>query len=267
VSHLSEVNELQELREALQKEIQNRHLIEAELRRKTVELERSNRELAQFAYVAAHDLQQPLRDVARFSQLLAQRHTGDDEEGDRWVGLVVGGAVKMQMLLDDLLVFYNVGTSRLGNRRSQLQPVELDGVVDAALAHFSGAIQARGVVVEREPLPKAMADAQQLTDLVRRLIDNALKFNTSEPPVLRIESVRKGEKIHLCIVDNGIGMDMKYAAKIFMIFQRLNPREKFEGSGIGLAIARKIVERHNGKIWVNSGRDEGCTVAFSLDPA
>ncbi len=261
------MDELTEMREALQREIQNRHLIEAELRRKTIELEQSNRELAQFAYVAAHDLQEPLRDVARFAQLLAQRHHGGDEEVDRWVGHVVGGAIKMQMLLDDLLVFYNVGTSRLGNRRSQLQPVDLDAVVDEALEHFQGSITATGVVVERVPMPQVLGDAKQLTDLLRRLVENALKFNVSEPPRIRIDSVRDGDKVNVRVSDNGIGLEMKYASKIFMIFQRLNSREKFDGSGIGLAIARKIVERHNGRIWVKSERDSGCQVLFSLDPA
>lgn len=264
---MSEVNELQELREALQKEIQSRHLIEAELRRKTIELERSNRELAQFAYVAAHDLQEPLRDVARFSQLLAQRHHGGDDEADRWVGMVVGGAVKMQMLLDDLLVFYNVGTSRLGNHRRVLEPVDLGGIIDGAMEYFQGEAASRGVVIECSELPKVMGDRVQLVDLVRRIIDNALKFNRSEPPVLRISTAREGDKINVCIADNGIGLEMKYAAKIFLIFQRLNSREKFGGSGIGLSICRKIVERHDGRIWVKSKLGEGTQVYFSLNPA
>lgn len=260
------MSELQELREALQREIQNRHLIEAELRRKTVELERSNRELAQFAYVAAHDLQQPLRDVARFSQLLAQRHGGEDDEGDRWVEHVVGGAIKMQTLLDDLLVFYNTGTSRLGNRRGVFEPVSMSEVIDGALRPFKGQIEARGVVIEREAMPQVFGEKDQLIDVVRRLVDNALKFNHSEPPVLTFTAGVDGEKIRVCVEDNGIGLRMQYAAKIFMIFQRLHAREKFEGSGIGLAIARKIVERHNGKLTVQSEPGVGSRFCFTLDP-
>jgi len=230
------------------------------------ELERSNDELSQFAYVASHDLQEPLRTVASYTGLLRRRYAGKlDADADEFISYAVDGATRMQTLIQDLLAY-----SRVGNRSREPVPTECGAVVADALANLHTTIEECGARVDYDGLPTVYADGSQVTQLFQNLIGNALKFrrlNTDEAPRIRIHARRDGAGWTFAVQDNGIGIDPAYAGRIFVIFQRLHTREEYAGTGIGLAICKRIVERHGGRIWVESQPGQGATFLFTLPAA
>ena len=237
---------------------------EAERAKFTEELQRSNEELQRFAYAASHDLQEPLRSIVSFSQLLERRHKGRLGEGaDESVGFIVEGGMRMQTLIQDLLQLPRVGTMA-----APLVPTDAEGVV-AGVAHaMMTPIREGGATVLVEPLPIVMADAAQLAQVFTNLIGNAIECRRPDvPSVVRISTERTGRVWRSSVEDNGIGIEPEYFERIFVIFQRLHTRDEYEGTGIGLAVVRKIVERHVGTVWVDSVPDEGSTFFFTLPAA
>ncbi|MGE3844264.1 MAG: PAS domain S-box protein [Vicinamibacterales bacterium] len=224
------------------------------------ELRRSNEELERFAYVASHDLQEPLRTVSSFVQLLARRY-GDrlDTDATEFIEFAVGGVSRMQNLIADLLAF-----SRVGTRAREPVATAADVVVGHALRSLQTAIRESGVTVVVDSLPTVMVDPGQLEQVFTNLIGNAIKFRGEAPPVVHVGAVRDGSRWVFAVRDNGIGIDPQFNERIFVIFQRLNRREEYPGNGVGLAICKKIVERHGGRIWVEPSPDAGSVFQFSL---
>ncbi|GIV95354.1 MAG: hypothetical protein KatS3mg057_0011 [Herpetosiphonaceae bacterium] len=224
------------------------------------ELKRSNDELAQFAYVASHDLQEPLRMVASYMQLLARRYRGQlDATADAFIAYAVDGAQRMQVLIWDLLAYSHVTT-----RGNPFTLVEGDAVLQRALTNLKLAIEESGAILTVESLPTLVGDEIQLVQLFQNLISNAIKFRYREPPHIHISAEQDNQQWIITIRDNGIGIDPQYAERIFLVFQRLHTREEYPGTGIGLAICKKIVERHGGRIWVESQPQEGATFYVAL---
>jgi len=224
------------------------------------DLKRSNAELEQFAYVASHDLQEPLRMVASFTQLLARRYRGKlDRDADEFIGFAVDGANRMRVLINDLLVF-----SRVGTQGKPMEPTDCEAVLNHTLANLNTTLQETGAVVTHDPLPTVMADAVQLGQLLQNLLANALKFRGPEELRVRIAVQRQGDAWIFSVQDNGIGIAPEHQERIFAIFQRLHRREEYPGTGIGLALCKKIVERHGGRIWVESQPGQGSTFYFSI---
>ncbi|MFF0498614.1 CHASE3 domain-containing protein [Nocardia aobensis] len=235
-----------------------------DLDRQTVQLRRSNAELEQFAYVASHDLQEPLRKVAAFCQLLEKRY-GDqlDERAKQYIDYAVDGAKRMQRLINDLLTFSRVGRVIEGD-----EVVALDAMLDSALDNLSGAIEESGAVIERpERLPEISGQPTLLTMLWQNLIGNAVKFRTpGTAPVVRIECEPGDhpDEWHFSVSDNGIGIPPEFADKVFVIFQRLHNREDYSGTGIGLALCKKIVEYHGGNLWIDTEYTDGARFCFTM---
>ena len=233
---------------------------EEESRLTLADLERSNKELEQFAYVASHDLQEPLRMVSSYTQLLARRYQGQlDAAANEFIAYAVDGANRMQKLINDLLAY-----SRVGTRAKALAATDCTAVLDQALANLKAAIETSGAVVTHDPLPTVMHDNLLLVQLFQNLIGNAMKFHVEMPPRIHVSAGQKGDEWVFAVRDNGIGIDPQYAERIFTIFQRLHTREEYAGTGIGLAICKKIVERRGGRIWVESQPGRGSTFYFTI---
>jgi signal transduction histidine kinase len=227
---------------------------------RTDELARSNRELEQFAYVASHDLQEPLRIFSSYAQLLGTRYEGKlDADADDFIGYLVDGAARMQRLIEDLLTY-----SRVGTRGESFKMTNCNAIVEQAVENLALAVRESGAKITVEPLPTVKADAVQLAQLFQNIIGNAIKFRSGDAPFVRISAQKNEDKWVFSVKDNGIGIAPEYQDRIFVIFQRLHVREKYPGTGIGLAIARKIVERHGGMIWVESHPNAGSTFYFTL---
>jgi len=233
---------------------------EEESRQLVADLDRSNKELEQFAYVASHDLQEPLRMVSSYTQLLARRYKGRlDADADDFIAYAVDGAYRMQRLINDLLAY-----SRVGTRGKEFEPTDCSAFFAQALANLKVTIEESGAVVDRGPLPTVMADKLQIGQLLQNLIGNAIKYHGDEPPRVHVSAEQKGNEWVFSVRDNGIGIDPQFADRIFVIFQRLHNREKYPGTGIGLAICKKIVERHGGRIWLESQVGSGATFYFTI---
>jgi signal transduction histidine kinase len=224
------------------------------------ELKRSNTELEQFAYVASHDLQEPLRMVGSYCQLLKRRYAGKlDSSADEFIEFAVEGANRMQRLINDLLNY-----SRVGRRGEGFAPVQAGELVKTALGNLQAAIADGGATVHVGELPEVVGEGPLLAQLFQNLIGNAIKFRRDEPPVVRIGAVVTGDFAEFTVEDNGIGIEQEYVDKVFLIFQRLHDRDKYAGTGIGLAIVKKVVEHHGGKIWIDSTPGQGSRFQFTL---
>lgn len=233
---------------------------EAELARQKRELERSNEDLQQFAYVASHDLQEPLRMVGSFTQLLARRYQDRlDPAADDFISYVLDGVKRMQTLINDLLAY-----SRVGSGGQAQEPADSRAALQRALANLQLAIEESGAEVSTGELPVVAAVPSQLTQLFQNLLGNAVKFRGQAPPRIHVWAERAGEEWRFAVRDNGIGLDPAYAERIFLIFQRLHNKAEYPGTGIGLAICKKIVARHGGRIWVESRPGAGATFYFTI---
>jgi len=224
------------------------------------ELERSNAELEQFAHIASHDLQEPLRMVSSYMELMKRRYKGKlDSDANDFIGFAVDGANRMQTLINDLLAF-----SRVGTRGKLLTPTDCETLLGHTLSDLKVSIEDSGAVITHDPLPTVIADGAQLAQVFQNLIGNAIKFKSEEPPRIHISAERRAGEWVFTVSDNGIGIDTKYFERIFVIFQRLHSREEYSGTGIGLSVCKKIVERHGGRMWVESEPERGSTFYFTI---
>jgi PAS domain S-box-containing protein len=232
----------------------------AELELRAADLARSNAELEQFAYVASHDLQEPLRAVTSYTKLLSKRYSGQlDAKAEEYIAFAVEGATRMQQLIKDLLMY-----SRVGRRGNELVPVDFVAVFQAAVANLEVAVAESGATLTHGELPTVKGDFTQLVQLVQNLLSNALKYRSDLAPVIHVSAYRQNGNWRFAVRDNGIGIDPKYSDRIFQVFQRLHTRDEYPGTGIGLAICKKIVERHGGRIWVESAPGQGSTFYFTI---
>jgi PAS domain S-box-containing protein len=235
-------------------------ILEQRVRERTAELQRSNAELEQFAYVASHDLQEPLRMVASYTQLLARRYEGKlDADADEFIGYAVDGANRMQRLINDLLAY-----SRLGSKGEKFEPSDCAAIFDAACGNLRSPIDETGAVVTHNALPTVRGDQDQLVQLFQNLLGNAIKYRGDAPPRINVSAAKQNDAWVFAVKDNGVGIDPKYSERIFTIFQRLHSQAEFPGTGVGLAICKKIVERHGGRIWVESRPGQGSTFYFTI---
>jgi signal transduction histidine kinase len=225
-----------------------------------VELQRSNADLEQFAYVASHDLQEPLRKVTSFCQLLQRRYGGQlDERADQYIDFAVDGAKRMQVLINDLLAF-----SRVGRGDAESGPVRCDAALAAATSTMASQIKQAKATVKAGPLPTVVGQLPLITAVFQNLIGNALKFKSESPPRIEVTAIRDGGSWLFAVTDNGIGIEPEYADRIFLIFQRLHDRAAYPGTGIGLAMCRKIIEYFGGRIWLDTGYTGGAKFCFTL---
>lgn len=224
------------------------------------QLARSNRDLQEFTYVASHDLQEPLRMVGSYTQLVASRYKGKlDASADEFLEFAQAGATRMQHLIDDLVTY-----SRIDSRGQPFIALSVDSCLADALGNLRVAIQEVKASIDREPLPNVEGDGVQLTQVFQNLIANAIKFHGADPPHVSIRGEDEGAMVVYTVSDNGIGIPPEYREKIFVIFQRLHRREEYPGTGVGLAVCKRIVERHGGTIWVESGTPTGSAFRFRL---
>lgn len=248
---------------ALVLDVSERRARERELRQQVRVLEQSNADLEQFASIASHDLREPLRMVVSYTQLLGERYRGKlDEKADKFISYAVQGATRMQRLIDDLLAY-----SRLENPGRPSLPTPTADALRDSLSDMRAAIQDTGAQISFGPLPTVLVDPVQLTQLFQNLIHNAIKFRREEPPKIEVSAEPEGGMWRIFVRDNGIGIEKRFHDRIFQMFQRLHERSKYEGNGIGLATARKIVERHGGTIDLSSTPGQGSTFSFTLPAA
>jgi PAS domain S-box-containing protein len=243
------------------RDITTRKKAEAHLLQKMEELNRSNEELGQFAYLASHDLQEPLRMVASYTQLLSRRYKGKlDSDADDFIAFAVDGASRMHRLIQDLLAY-----SRVGTKGKEFLDASSEEALQHALLNLRGAIEENAALVTHDPLPMVLADETQLIQLFQNLVGNAIKYQKPGTPLVHVSAtLNGGKKWIFSVKDNGLGIDSQYFERIFGMFQRLHKREEFAGTGIGLAICKKIVERHGGSISVESQLGQGSTFRFVL---
>jgi len=241
-------------------DITSRKKIEKELKHLSDELQRSNEDLNRFASAAAHDLQEPLRGIEGFIKLLEKRYKGKlDKKADEFIDYVVDDVNRMQRLIKDLLEY-----SRVSSKGKAFGPVNCSVVLEQALSNIRTALEESGAAVTYDPLPTVMGDEGQLISLFQNLIGNAIKFRSLEPLKIHVSAKREGNEWIVSVRDTGIGIDPKQAERIFVIFQRLHTRQEYPGTGIGLAICKRIVERHGGRIWVESNPGTGATFYFTI---
>ena len=255
--------ELEALRQRVAdlEDLQARHQrAEQQLEHYAAELERSNRDLEQFAYIASHDLQEPLRMVRSYLQLIEQRYQGKlDADAKDFIAYAVDGASRMQTLISELLAY-----SRVGTRGKPFESIDCTAIVKRVLANLSVAIEESNAKVTYDPLPVVVADSMQLTQIFQNLIGNAIKFHSQDLPCVHISATDEHDEWTFSVHDNGIGIDPKNIERIFLIFQRLHTREEYPGAGIGLAICKRIVERHGGRIWASSEPGKGTAFCFTI---
>jgi signal transduction histidine kinase len=259
---ISELGEdVEAMRRHILRDLDDAQAVNRRLDEQAQELERSNRDLEQFAYVASHDLQEPLRKVSSFCQLLQRRYAGQlDERADQYISFAVDGAQRMQRLINDLLAF-----SRVGRTTEDFTPVDLGAVAQAAAAQLESAREEAGGELVIGELPSVSGDPGLLQALLANLFGNGWKFRREGvPPVIRVDARRDGSAWEITVTDNGIGIEPEYGEKVFVIFQRLHGRDVYPGTGIGLALAKKIVEFHGGRIGLTSGSGPGTTIRFTL---
>ncbi|HEY6764372.1 MAG TPA: ATP-binding protein [Candidatus Sulfotelmatobacter sp.] len=243
-----------------QKMRQEQKNAEESLARKVEELAKSNKELEQFAYVASHDLQEPLRMVAAYTQLLGERYRGQlDETADKYIGYAVEGAQRMQTLIQDLLAF-----SRAGRSNAPASDLDCNVVIKDVLLNLAAAVQESNAVVTFDTMPVVTADQSQVTQLLQNLVGNAIKFRNASGPVISVKAEPQGSLWQFSVQDDGIGIAPESAEGIFAVFQRLHTRTEYPGNGIGLSICKKIVEQYGGRIWVESAPSHGSTFKFTL---
>jgi light-regulated signal transduction histidine kinase (bacteriophytochrome) len=236
--------------------------LQAMVDERTRELVEANRELQQFAYVASHDLQEPLRTITSFSQLMAARYKGRlEEDADEFIGYIVTASKRMTDLINGLLQIV-----RLRKPGQPTMRVSFDKLLDDAEASLQASIRENEVRIDRGPMPELMVDRVQMLQVLQNLISNAIKYRRVEPPVIHVFATRKDSEWHFSVADNGRGFNPEFAERIFGIFQRLHGRD-VEGTGMGLSIARRIIERHGGRIWADSKEGIGSTFFFTLPGA
>ena len=241
-------------------DITERKQIENELNKTLKNLQKSNSELEQFAYVASHDLQEPLRMVSSFVQLLQRRYVGQlDSDADEFIGFAVDGAKRMQELIQDLLEY-----SRVTTKGKDFREIEMEETLDKVLMDLKMSIDENNVDITQDHLPIVIADDLQMIQLFQNLIGNAIKYRSEKNPKIHISAEKENKHWLFGVKDNGIGIDSKHAERIFTIFQRLHSNGEYEGTGIGLAISKSIVERHGGNIWIESEPDKGSTFYFTI---
>ena len=246
--------------EIVSSEIADRRLAEEQLRKALDELARSNAELEQFAYVASHDLQEPLRMVSSYVELLARRYGGSlDSDADEFIGFAVDGARRMQQLIRDLLSY-----SRVGTRDCAMAPTDFNSVVDQALQNLCMAVEESGAEVHRSSLPVVRADKSLMVQVFQNLVGNAIKFHGDSLPRVIINHRRTAGQVVFSVRDHGIGIDPRFHDQIFTVFRRLHRTSQYPGTGLGLALCKRIVERHGGQIWVDSAPAEGACFHFSI---
>ncbi len=242
------------------RDITERKRAEERLTQAMAELARSNAELEQFAYITSHDLQEPLRMVSSFVQLLEKRYKGRlDGDADDFIMYAVDGVNRMDSLITDLLAY-----SRVGSRGKEFKPVLSEVALNHALSNMQVAIEQSGAVITRDSLPEVIGDDIQLMQLFQNLIGNAIKFSRDRAPRIHVAAEQRGDDWVFFVRDNGIGIESEYFERIFSIFQRLHDRRQYPGTGIGLAICKKVVEHHGGRIWVESEPGTGSTFYFTL---
>jgi signal transduction histidine kinase len=256
----AEARRLRQSEQTLEAEIAQRKRAEKELRHLTEDLKRSNTDLEQFAYAASHDLQEPLRGIAGFANLLEKHYKGKlDRKADEFINYIIDGTKRMQVLIKDLLEY-----SRVSAQGTVFRPTNCSVALEQAIYNLRSAIKESGAELTYDLLPTVMGDEAQLSSLFQNLIGNAIKFRNQQQLKIHISAQRKENEWVFSIRDNGIGIDPEQAERIFVIFQRLHAREEYPGTGIGLAICKKVVERYGGKIWVESEPAKGSTFYFTI---
>jgi len=251
---------LNEMNSKLTDEVEQRKRTEKSLKDTTIKLTSSNADLQRFAYVASHDLQEPLRAVAGFVTLIKNKHQGQlDDESEAWINHAVEGSQRMRSLINDLLSY-----ARVESRGKALSEVDVNKAFGQAKKDLSVAISESNVDLSSGELPHVMGDESQLTQVFQNLIGNAIKFKSYEKPMVRVDAIKQNGEWLFSVKDNGIGFEQEHADRVFIIFQRLHGREEYKGTGIGLALCKKIVERHGGRIWAQSSPGEGSSFFFTI---
>ncbi|MFZ2197583.1 MAG: ATP-binding protein, partial [Thermodesulfovibrionales bacterium] len=232
---------------------------EEDLKKAMEDLARSNKDLEEFAYAISHDLQAPLRSMSGFAKILIENYRGRlDEEADKYLDFIISAAKRMQRMIEDILAY-----SRVGTRAGEFSDVDLEPVLRQATENLYASIEENGAVVTHGSLPVVKADQSQMILLLQNLIGNALKF-TAGPPRVHVSSVKQGSEWVFSVQDNGIGIDPEQFDRLFVLFQRLHTEEEYPGTGVGLAICKKIVDRHGGRMWVESGPGQGSQFFFTI---
>jgi PAS domain S-box-containing protein len=237
--------------------------LEQRVAQRTAQLQQSTEDLQQFARMAAHDLQEPLRQIMNYVQLLSRRYQGKlDVDADEFIGYAIAGAKRLQQLILDILAYTEVET-----RPQTLTTVDGEALLAGALGDLRGAIADRGATVTHDPLPAVRGDIAQLQSVFRNLVSNGIKFHDTQPPHVHVSATRQGYQWLFSVRDNGIGIPPQDHQRIFMVFQRLHHHEPYPKPGVGLAVCKRIIERHGGKIWVDSAPGQGTTLFFTMPDA